>query len=399
VSDTVLELSTLAPLLFRDGRPFAGGNEETRAQSLSAPLPHTVAGFVRTQLGNARPGWQWRALKGLSDDALHEKLRELHGCPIRSILVRDGAFMFPAPLNAVVDKTGRVYRLSPHDLESGEGTNLPPGLRPLLTPEQDEDFKPESGYRYWPAAAMTRWLLGEVPEDLEKIGGPPPDERVHVGIDPESKTGDDGKLFTVTYRSFEERERIPDTELSESERGGLPKYRHHRWTIRIKTDVKGEIAPVGHLGGERRPVVLQNLGNDPKAWPNKGQFEGVVQAIKSSDRLLFILTSPALFEHGWKPAWLTEDTGPHTPAGVGALRGKVKLLGAAVGRRVPVSGWNLREDRPKAVRWAVPAGSVYFLKLKTGVDREKLLDAWMKPLSDRQNDQRDGFGCALWGVW
>ena len=47
MSDTVLELQPLAPLLLRDGRPFAGGGEETRAQSLAAPLPHTLAGFVK----------------------------------------------------------------------------------------------------------------------------------------------------------------------------------------------------------------------------------------------------------------------------------------------------------------------------------------------------------------
>lgn len=302
MSDTVLELSTLAPLLLRDGRPFAGGGEETRAQSLPAPLPHTLAGFLRTQLGNARPGWQWQSLKGLSDDQLHARLQELHATPIRSVLVRDDAFMFPAPLNAVVDKAGKVYRSSPHDLKDGEGTNLP-GLRPLLLEgAPDEDFKPEGGYHYWPLEAMRRWLLGGVPEKLEKIGGPPTDERVHVAIDPESRTGDEGKLFTVTYRSFEERD----------EDG-----RFHRWGIRVKLDLKSGFAPVGHLGGERRPVALSALGNNGK-WPNKGLFQEVTDKLldPKQTRLLFILTSPALFDHGWRPAWLTEDTGPHTPAGV-----------------------------------------------------------------------------------
>lgn len=74
-------------------------------------------------------------------------------------------------------------------------------------------------------------------------------------------------------------------------------------------------------------------------------------------------------------------------------------MGAAVGRRVPVSGWNLRENKPKPVRWAVPAGSVYFLEVPHAFNRQKLLEAWLKPLSDDQEDQRDGFGCALWGVW
>lgn len=385
MSDTVLEITPLAPLLLRDGRPFAGGGEETRAQSLLAPLPHTIAGFIRTQLGNAKPGWQWQAFRGLSDEQLHDRLRELHDTPIRSVLVRDGEFMFPAPQNAVVDKAGKVYRAIPHPLERGEGTNLPPGLQPLLLAGAPDNFKPEGGYHYWPLAAMQRWLLGEVPEKLEKIGGPPPEERVHVAIDPTSKTGDDGKLFTVSYRSFEER----------GEDG-----RFHRWAIRVKLDLNGSVATLGHLGGEQRPVALKDLGNR-RQWPNLGEFNEVAQRLRdpAQRRICFVLASPALFDKGWQPSWLTEDTGPHTPAGVGVLRGKAKLVGAAVGRRVPVSGWNLRENKPKAVRWAVPAGSVYFLELQGDIDREKLLNAWMKPLSDHQNDQKGGFGCALWGVW
>ena len=90
------------------------------------------------------------------------------------------------------------------------------------------------------------------------------------------------------------------------------------------------------------------------------------------------------------------------PAGVHVLANKAKLVGAAVGRRIPVSGWHLRNQKPKKVRWAVPAGSVYFLELTetlTEDERRQLLTAWLKPLSDQLDDRRDGFGCALWGVW
>lgn len=386
MSDTVLELQPLAPLLLRDGRPFAAGGEESRAQSLPLPLPHTLAGFVRTQLGEAR-GFDWRSLKGLDEHALYKRLRELHGTPIRSLLLRNDTFMFPAPLNAVVDKDGNIYRSAPEPLKAGEGVNLPDDdLRPpLLSPDPGEGFKPAPGYNYWPTETMKRWLLGETPEQREAISGPPSEERTHVSIDPTTGAGVEGELFTVSYRSFED----------------VQDGTHHRWTMRVKTDVQGEISKLGHLGGERRPVALANLGNDPAAWPNKGQFQEVTNKLldPNQSRICFILTSPALFTHGWKPAWLTEDTGPETPAGVRVLRGKVKLVGAAVGRRVAVSGWTLRENKPKAVRWAVPAGSVYFLEVTEDFDRKKLLDAWLKPLSDRQNDQRDGFGCALWGVW
>ncbi|WP_034383771.1 type III-B CRISPR module-associated protein Cmr3 [Deinococcus sp. YIM 77859] len=393
MSDTILELQPLSPLLLRDGRPFASGGEESRAQSLPLPLPHTLAGFVRTQMGEGR-GLNWR---GLSDEALRRALRDLHATPIRALPLRDDRFMFPAPLNAVVDKSGQIYRALPAEPRPGEGTDLPKGLRPLLLQDRDgnepgDAFKPDGGYSYWPQDAMQDWLLGRVPEGLENISGPPLEERTHVAMNSETGTGDEGRLFTVSYRSFEERR----------------KGAYHRWTLRVKTDLGGDLAPLGHLGGERRPVALQDRGNRDQ-WPNLGQFGAVRDALADSKhtRLFFVLTSPALFAGGWKPGWLglsqeeaRRHDGSGLPAGIRELMsGDVHLVGAAVGRRIPVSGWNLHTGQPKAVRWAVPAGSVYFLEVNGQFDRQALLNAWLKPLSDEQDDQRDGFGCALWGVW
>ena len=415
MSDTILELGTLAPLLLRDGRPFAGGGEESRAQSLMTPLPSTLAGFVRTQMGDAR-GLDWQDLRGLSDSDLHERLKQLHSLPVRSVLVRDDQFMFHAPLNAVIrevtpkgapnheDKKYEVFRSLPH-LPENSGTNAPCDLQPLGlvdangTLYEGEDFKPVKDFDFWTAEQMKSWLLGQAPQHLKPIKGPPAEERTHVSIDRERGAGVDGELFSVTYRSFEAREREPATRQYGD---------YHRWALRIKTDLKGGIAPIGHLGGERRPVTLHSLGNDKLLWPNKGQFSEVTERLLDTNerRLCFMLTSPALFTHGWKPGWLdlsAEDAEKHDgnglPAGVKALAGNVRLVGAAVGRRQAVSGWNLRGGTPKALRWAVPAGSVYFLQVTADFDRQNLVDAWLKPLSDSEKDQRDGFGCALWGVW
>lgn len=393
MSDTILELHPLAPLLLRDGRPFAGGGEESRARSLPLPLPHTLAGFVRTQMGEGR-GLRWR---DLSDEALHRELRDLHSTPVRMLPTRDDAFVFPAPLNAVVDRGNGVYRALPADLQPGEGTDAPDGLRPLLLQDRNghapgDAFKPDSGYGYWPKEAMQTWLLGGIPQQPEKISGPPADERTHVAMNPETGTGDDGRLFTVTYRSFEER------------REGT----YHRWGLRVKTDLTGGVAPLGHLGGERRPVALRDRGNRGQ-WPNLGEFGELKAALEdpARSRLCFVLTSPALFAGGWKPGWLSltpeaarAHSGAGLPAGVRELMaGGARLVGASVGRRLPVSGWNMRENKAKSVRWAVPAGSVYFLEVPQTFDRQNLTGAWLKPLSDDENDQRDGFGCALWGVW
>jgi CRISPR-associated protein Cmr3 len=46
----------------------------------------------------------------------------------------------------------------------------------------------------------------------------------------------------------------------------------------------------------------------------------------------------------------------------------------------------------------VPAGSVYFFEVASG-DPASLADQWLAPVSDDAQEQRDGFGLALWGTW
>ena len=348
MSDTILELRPLAPLLFRDGRPFSGGGEESRAQSLDLPLPSTLAGFLRTQLGEAGK-LDWHS-KELTDEQLHKHLKHLHTKPVRSVLLRDGEFMFPAPLNAVIEKKDKkndnlldlsnlsaslytaanqrvddspddkdkvtIHRSEPTELKDGEGVlftdeadadKIYADLRPLLLidekDEKEKEFKPENGYRYWPLAEMQQWLLGKTPNKLEKISGPALEERTSVMIDPLTSAGDDGKLFSVNYRSFDEY-----VQAERQEGLAIKQWAMKQWTIRIKTGLKDSIAAVGFLGGERRPVALQDLGNQ-KQWPNIGEFKCVEKVLLNTNnkRICFILTSPALFDHGWRPAWLTNS--------------------------------------------------------------------------------------------
>lgn len=460
----ILELQPLGPLLLRDGRPFSAGGEESRAQSLALPLPSTLAGFVRTQWGN-QTKLDW---KNTDDKRLFEQLKHLHSWPVYSQLVRyeDGqetkpTFLFPAPLNAVIDKEGEIYRSAPYEFAEGEGVSKisvsdgldgkADDLRPLMLhrclgpqdsgPKEVEDFKPDGGYVYWTMAQMARWLSGKKPckdsDTLQKISGPAREERTHVEIDSSSGAGKEGALFTVNYSSFESFEK-PSEE--KEERG-----KHYRYALQVQFGRNDDLQhSVGHLGGERRPVALAQVtqtaqaarANWGLAWFDAGALDagGLYETLRtelcksdsnsdSNDkkprRLCFVLTTPALFEHGWLPAWLssevanlgTSETGEQEkdqktyqpPCGVSVLgRHKVKLVGAAVGRRIPVSGWRIRENKPKAVRWAVPAGSVYFLEVSeplTDDEFKKFTRAFLQPLSDEQNDRRDGFGCALWGVW
>lgn len=373
--ERVLEIQALAPLLWRDGRPFvATEGSETAARSLPLPLPSTLAGFVRTQVGKGQ---------GLSFDD-PQALQNLHGLQVCApLLVRGGQFVLPAPRDAVVYKKDgalEVMRLKPVEADEGSGCNNPQGVRPLLV---SEDIKPETGYNLWTAGDLTRWLLGQEVKP-EKISGLPNDTRVHVGIDPASGKASEGVLYSVTYKALE----------------SLEEGQYHSWSIRARVRLPEgqEPEPLGYLGGESRPVRVTAYPNAKLSeyWFDcPAEIKGAYARLGRGAMVRMVLATPALFEGGWRPGWLDKFGQMNLPAGVGAVR--LKLVAAAVGRREPVSGWSLRERKPRPVRWMVPAGSVYFFEVEEG-DPSRLLESWLRPVSDHEQDRKDGFGLALWGV-
>lgn len=372
----IFDLHAPTPLLLRDGKPFsAAEGSETAARSLPVPLPSTLAGLVRTQIG-AASGWDWRD---------YPTLQNAHGIPVAGLLARDGAIVLPAPRDAVVyrDKGSsdlKIMTLKPFTPPEGAGCDLPQGLEPL---EVTEDVKPETGYNFWTQDYMKQWLLGKMPSALEKIEGLPLETRIHVGIG-SNGTAREGQLFSVAYRSFESRHRPHKDEPYH--------YAYHRWSLRARIKLPDglKVAPIGHLGGERRPVTFAEatLGD----WWNCP--EELKKQLPNARYLRLVLATPAIFD-SWKPAWLTDESHQARIKGLAGM--KLKLVAAAVGRREPVSGWNVRENKPKAVRWMVPAGSVYFFEVEA--NSEKIVENWLKPVSDNEQDRKDGFGLAMWGVW
>ncbi|MCL6527932.1 MAG: type III-B CRISPR module-associated protein Cmr3 [Thermaceae bacterium] len=375
--ERVLEIHALSPLLFRDGRPFsAADGTETAARSLNLPLPSTVAGFVRTQVGLAEG-------KGFSQ----EQLQNLHGLQVCGPLLALGnQVLLPAPRDAMVyrgaDGSPHVMKLLPFSPPDGAGCDLPKGLLPL---QVTQDVKPESGYNFWTARDMERWLLDEtlVPEN---ISGLPTETRVHVGMDREKGKAQEGQLFSVAYRPLEMG-------------SGPDDYQTASLRVRLSLPNGQTPAPTGHLGGERRPVAVEVKPGLSDYWFDCPEsIKKRFAELGKGARVRLVLATPALFEHGWKPGWIEKsDTGElHLPRGLARVR--LKLVSAAVGRREPVSGWNLRQNQPKRVRWMAPAGSVYFFEVEDGNPAD-LLESWLRPISDNEQDRKDGFGLALWGVW
>lgn len=378
MTEQVVRIRGLDTLLFRDGRPFSDEPGAFSARTLRSPLPGTIAGFLRTRIGNEK-GWN---KTGWNNGNVTDALKIEVAAPLLKL---NDAFVFHAPADALIYKDEhdqdkpKVMCLRPWKDAPG-GTNMPDGMLPM---EVTDDVKPEPDYNFWQWDDLKNWLLSgsgigfSVPK---KIKGLPLEERVHVEIS-ETGTSEEGKLFSAQFLSFEEHQWEQ-----------FKKKQTDRWSLvaKVTTDVN-DLSGVGQLGGENRSAIVETVA-DNEWLPCPDDLKS---AMSSESHVRMILATPAIFEHGWRPGWLDGNL-IGTPAGISGC--KLKLIAAAVKRREAVSGWDYFHKQPKPVRWMVPAGSVYFFEVQ-GNPGFPIEQAWLKPVSDNELDRKDGYGLALWGIW
>ena len=371
-------------MLVRDGRPFAA-TPGARAASLAWPLPSTIAGALRTRIGDDL-GFDWR--NGGPERALRLAVA---GPLLAARGAHDLAWTtyLPAPRDALLARAEPeaeplVYPLHPTRLADGAGCDLPhPALLPLQVPVS---AKPDRGSAYWPLDALVAWLADPgtpVPQPLGCLGAMPRETRVHVAIDRERETAREGALFATERLVFADGHGI----------AGLDQAR--AMLCRVAGEAGWAPPTISYLtvGGERGLSEVHTGGD--AAWPVLP--DALLGSLEQSTRLRLVLATPAIFAGGWRPGWL-DDSLEGSPPGLSGAR--LRLVAAAVGRREPVSGWDLVHRRPKAARFMAPAGSVYFFECLGGpLDAATIRHLWLGSICDAEQDRRDGFGLALPGNW
>lgn len=432
------------PLVARDARPFSN-DPGARAFTLPWPYPRTVAGTIRTHIGNqSANGMNWthaqasNALKtgvhgplmvgrndsgdpwtvyvpaprdvvfhrpeSRKDESEEDAAKRLEAMVLRPVANAGGGFSQPAPNDRVRAKNG-------FDLAS---KNAP--LHPLLV---TKEVKPETNVPAWwrlddaiawlrhPAAALPLPfdVDGEGVRQVKGAGKVPRDSRTHVSIENDSQTNVDGALFTTESLAF------PDGFLKEELPGSLPCQMAMVCHVRngMAWDEADALIP---LGGERRLSMLSVPSPDQLQWPSPPDPPAGWEQAKG---LRLQLVTPAIFAYGWLPDWI----GNGTIVGLRQSKLGLKLVGAAIDRRVPVSGWrlakrndswnrpphhqrrtNVVEPGPRATQYAVPAGGVYFFRVTRGTLTKDIWDKlWLMPVSDLAVDRDQGFGLVLPGVW
>jgi len=376
---TTLIIEPHDPVIVRDGRPFGGEGQDAR--TLPWPLPQTVAGAVRTWIGDAL-GWDWhgdgpdRALQvAVQGPLLFEKDRPLFPCP------RDA---LPAPGDGT--QATRPLRLVPEaDDGAGARTLWPDGLS-LQSPVPPPGQRPEAKVdlpEYWVRATFEDWLAGRDVEldDGNSLRKLTREARIHVAVDPTTGTAREGALFAT-------------------ESLALRPSQYMMCRVKVPDDVAGTVPNQGvlTLGGQRRVSFVRSAPSQGGPWPGCHSLE-LARALTGTRRLRLVLVTPALFTGGWLPGWLHEGTLQGVVPGTADLR--VTLVSAVVGSYLPVSGWSYdrRKPGPRPQRRAAPAGSVYFLQLDRDLTEDDIAALWMQPVSDAPQDCLDGYGLVALGTW
>jgi CRISPR-associated protein Cmr3 len=346
-------------VLIRDGRSFDAA-ADTAAQTVR-PWPSTMAGAVAAAFG-AEPGATPETAPGTVPD-------EVHG-PVLGQSNSTGPawdLYFPVPADLVQEAEGDnpyAFRLKP--ATASAQTDLgEAGLRWLMPPPGARNVKPLAGWM--PGGKLTEYLAGgllpgdegiHVP-DLELADPLRPEPRVGLAREP-SRQARTGFLYQATHWRLEE-----------------------GWGF-LACCLLGDgwdraaAGPV-RFGGRGRMADVEAAGE--LSWPVRpDDFPGGF--------VLVYLATPALWPGGWR---IPVPRHAH-------------LAAAATGEPEPVAtitpGPNWRATR--ALRWAVPAGSVYLLKF----DDEECAREWAVAHhgtaygQDAGNPLRTaGFGVVLTGVW
>lgn len=338
----------------RDGRSFDAATDTT-AQTVR-PSPTTIAGAI---------GYAF----GIKAAELRERPdgREIRGPVLARRYLGQWEPYFPVPADLVVSTDRqRVHRLRP---EPADGqTDLPDGPRCWLRPPKDAG--PVEPLRGWiPGDVLEQYLAGDLSapagadlSDLRHIADPlVPEPR--IGLAREDRRARTGYLYQATHLR-------PDGD----------------WGFLAEYSTPGQAAPEPgrrHVpfGGKGR---LADLEPATMGWPVMGA---------AGERVLVYLATPAVWPGGWS-----------MPLPSGAT-----LVAAATGEPEPAvtvtpgTGWRAS----RALRWAVPAGSVYLLEFTDAAAGARWAQAGHGVALDRgipggkRNDlvRTAGFGVALTGAW
>lgn len=307
--------------MFRDSRPF-DAQQNFVARSVFPPYPMTIQGVIRTYFLESR-GADWQrfaegkeraelhAIAGYSD---RSGSMEIEGPFVARMVKGKPERLYPAPLDLLYNQKDYLL-LQPAALPAGVVLDQPvAGWKPLLADATQENYKEAGGWLS--EEQMGAYLQGKKPTGAPIRDLYETEERVGLKLNAKRRAAEQGYLYHAQF---------------------LRLYDGVGLLVGVSEKIFADRGVIG-IGGEARSGRYSMVTYQQRANAGKG-------------RIKVILQTPAYFAQGWQPAG-----GDWSPFISG------RLVSAAIGKPISISGWNIARREPKALRHYVPAGSVFYFE-------------------------------------
>lgn len=383
----MIAITPLDTLFFRDGRPFSMG-DDTWADGIFPPLPSTIYGTMRSayiackgSLEKFREG-AMRCQIGTHDNE-HGNFR------IKGIFIQSGNdVFFPLPRDLVKDEH--------HENTDSKNRAYNMGMK---TPEN----------LFFTNSITPNLVFPKNTENAESVDGGFIDE-ITIGKYLNAQANDFGYSHVHEFVSVEPKIGIKRSNVTHTaEEGHLYRVGMNRLAqinsdksineVSILVDYDGldDFSDNGMVrpGGEAKSAVIKKV-NTFKIPELSRESKARIDEDK---KFKLYFATPAIFKYGWLPDGMDSKTLIWEKNGC-----RLKLLTAAIGKPVMVGGWDMAKNKPKPMRRAVPAGSVYYFEILAG-DADSVVNTFHYPKDKNPKDKnisdfgaQEGFGLCLVGV-
>jgi CRISPR-associated protein Cmr3 len=368
-----IHIEAIDTLFFRDGKPFSIG-DDVWADGVFPPLPSVIYGALRTTL---------MFQKGWSVEELEERTKNFKITNIYLLVGNEDsefypAFPFPYDLVKFKGKDPIFLERISSKTSSSNYELLEVSLKEKAEDAHGKSVVEQQYFDYYLKGdrvnTISNTSLSEYIISEPKVG-------ITRSNITRTTSGDaEGKMYRVNMQRLV----MIDKETFKN-----------AYILKIGVEFEGienlDKKGIFRLGGENKSVHYTTEENITETNISNSIHSNIVKVY---------LSTPAIFENGWCPKSFLKNEFDTIP---------FKLLTYSIGKPIYAGGFDMKEQKPKYMFKAVPAGSVYYLQTNSVEEAKQLaqkltsqnniFDEWIKndSISEEESKQaqslfKQGFG-------
>jgi len=354
-----IELNAMDTLFFGSGRPYNMGSDSW-TNSIFPPLPSVFYGALRSCWFSYNQEMLCKA-NSSEDPTLNLKIHSIY------IKIGDDLY-YPAPADCIALRSEKAQLAYILKVRKKTTPSCFP-LNHMLAWDSEEQVESMEGMLFdnisvkqylagannrFPFEKMTDFVLSEV-----KIG---------IARSRRTHAAQEHMLYRIDLRRL------------------APGDHRDNRTVSLVVKYEGLDLPetgIMRIGGEGKAVSYKHIPLSLEYNPS---------LFVPYFKIYFV--TPAVFEQGWLPRWLSKNGQNYE----GVFQGlRLRLITAAVGKMLPVGGFDIKHRRSKPMRRAIPAGSVYYFEMLSGQPEQAIAAFHNKNITDYDEYNQQGFGFTMIG--